>query len=174
MVVGHKTKTLLTVLTEFKRSPLLPWVYGNGIKRGVAGRPVTFIVDMRYTRPGHMTCTCQTPSGKMTYVLVHDNNDGTFTVDLNTCEVGTHVVNIKWDDQDVPGCPFKVRIGTHTSVKKVRVYGRGLNSRRFDGTPGLIHIINDEEEAGKVNVKLSGPQKSKLNVKSWVDETSFC
>ena len=61
---NKKPTTAITDLSAFKRSPHLPWIYGDGIKKGVAGRPVTFTVDMRYTRPGHITCTCRTPGGK--------------------------------------------------------------------------------------------------------------
>ena len=105
-------------------------------------------------------------------MLVHDNGDGTFTCDLNTCEIGTHVVHVRWNDKDIPGCPYKVNIGTHAAVKRVRVYGTGLNSRPLDGTPGLIRIVHGEADgSGRASVKLSGPEDSDLKMRSWVEET---
>ena len=69
---------------------------------------------------------------------------------------GTHVVHVKWNDKDIPGCPYKVHIGTHERVKKVRVYGPGLNSRSYNGQPRVIHIVNEEEGSGKVKVRIKG------------------
>ena len=64
-MVLETSPAILSDMSRLKRTPRVPWVYGQGINKGVAGRPITIVVDMRYTRAGHMTCTCQTPSGKL-------------------------------------------------------------------------------------------------------------
>ena len=65
--------------------------------------------------------------------LFYNNNeqDGTYTVDLNASEPGLHTVEVEWDGQPIPGSPFLVRIMQAPDMKKVRAYGPGLDSGVF-------------------------------------------
>ena len=101
---------------------------GEGLKEGTAGKPVMFTLDGRKAGEGQLACRCKSPTGKDTYVLISDNKDGTFTIDLNAKEPGVHAVDLEWDGKTVPGSPFMVRIMQAPDVGKVKVHGPGLKS----------------------------------------------
>lgn len=101
---------------------------GEGLKEGTAGQPVMFTLDGRKAGDGNLACSCKSPTGKDTHVLISDNGDGTFTVDLNAKEPGVHAVELEWDGNPVPGSPFMVRIMQAPDVGKVKVQGPGLIS----------------------------------------------
>ena len=103
-------------------------VEGVGIKEGTAGQPVLFKLDGRKAGPGRLSCKCKAPSGKTTAVRILDNADGTYNIDLNAKEPGTHTVELDWDGQPVPGSPFAVKISQSPDVGKVKCYGPGLKN----------------------------------------------
>ncbi len=98
------------------------------MKEGPTGQPVQFTLDGRNAGDGKLACHCKSPSNKETYVLISDNKDGTFTVDLNASEPGVHSVELEWDGKPVPGSPFLVRIMQAPDASKVRVSGPGLSN----------------------------------------------
>lgn len=119
---------------------------GAGLKEGTAGEPVMFTLDGREAGEGHLVCRCKSPAGKDTQVLISDNKDGTFTIDLNAKEPGVHAVELEWDGKPVPGSPFMVRIMQAPDAGKVKVHGPGLKSGliskcRFFVYYSLNHII---------------------------------
>ena len=87
-----------------------------------------FTLDSRKAGEGKLACNCKSPNGKDTHVLISDNEDGTFTIDLNAKEPGVHSVHLEWDGKPVPGSPFMVRIMQAPDVGKVKVDGPGLKS----------------------------------------------
>ena len=113
---------------------------GEGLKEGTAGKPVMFTLDGREAGEGQLTCRCKSPRGKDTYVLISDNKDGTFTVDLNAKEPGVHSVELEWDGKPVPGSPFMVRIMQAPDVGKVKVHGPGLKSGLISKFALSIHL----------------------------------
>ena len=97
-----------------------------------------FTLDGRKAGGGQLTCRCKSPGGKDTYVLISDNKDGTFTIDLNAKEPGLHSVELEWDGKPVPGSPFMVRISQAPDVGKVKVHGPGLKS----GLRGKLSLLS--------------------------------
>lgn len=145
---------------------IFPKVYGRGLDGGVAGQPVLFNVDMRDADLGRLTCKCRTPSGRMTYLLVSDNRNGTYTIDLNTCEPGLHTINLEWNGETLPGCPFITRIHRVEEVRMIRVYGPG--SSKGDHVSNIFHVMNNETCPGRVKVELAGPEDA-FYVDIWSD-----
>lgn len=131
----------------------------KGLKEGTVGQPVLFTLDGRNAGPGQLSCRCRAPSGKMTYVLISDNKDGTYTVDLNACEPGLHTVEVEWDAQTIPGSPFLVRILQAPDEKKVRVYGPGLVSGVIDSFQGLFYVDTAGGGPGALKVRIHGPKE---------------
>jgi len=133
-------------------------VGGEGIKEGTAGQPVTFQLDGRNAGPGQLSCRCRAPSGKMTYVLISDNKDGTYTVDLNASEPGLHTVEVEWDGQPIPGSPFLVRIMQAPDMNKVRAYGPGLESGVIGNFNGTFKVDSKGAGPGTMKVRIHGPK----------------
>lgn len=135
-----------------------PVVGGEGIKEGTAGQPVVFTLDGRKAGPGQLSCRCRAPSGNMTYVLISDNKDGTYTVDLNASEPGLHTVEVEWDGQAIPGSPFLVRIMQAPDMKKVRAHGPGLESGVLNTFQGLFQVDSKGAGPGTMKVRIHGPK----------------
>lgn len=131
----------------------------SGLKEGMVGQPVLFTLDGRNANPGELSCQCRAPSGKFTYVLISDNKDGTYTVDLNASEPGLHTVDVEWNKEPIPGSPFLVRIMQAPDEKKVRVYGPGLRSSIIDTFQGLFFVDTTGGGPGALKVRIHGPKE---------------
>jgi len=154
----HVDGSPFRVNIDNKAEPESVVVEGSGIKEGTAGQPVLFTLDGRKAGPGQLSCRCRAPSGKMTYVLISDNKDGTYTVDLNATEPGLHTVEVEWDGQPIPGSPFLVRIMQAPDVKKVRAHGPGLESGTMDSFNGTFQVDSKGAGPGTLKVRIHGPR----------------
>lgn len=132
------------------------FAHGKGLKKSELGRPVLFTVDGRNSPRGELSCRCEAPSGKVSYVLINDNKDGTYIIDLNVKEYGTHNVEISWDGKPVKGSPFMVRIAPTT----VLLTGRGLTSGVIDTFNGIFHVDIRDKDPGELKVQIKGPKDS--------------
>ena len=103
-------------------------IAGDGLREGIAGKPVLFTLDGRKAGGGQPTCRCTSPEGVNTDVLISDNEDGTFTVNLNAKEPGLHSVDLEWDGKPVPGSPFMVSISEALDPGMVNAHGPGLKN----------------------------------------------
>ncbi|XP_057297037.1 filamin-B-like isoform X3 [Hydractinia symbiolongicarpus] len=83
-------------------------VYGKGIKKGVVAVPSRFTVDTKNAGPGDLSVAVEGPS-KVDIECV-DNGDGTCEVTYVPVEAGEYDVIVKFDNQQVPGSPFKPRV----------------------------------------------------------------
>ena len=72
VILVHTINMELLQLRELKRSPRLPWVYKDATQKNTRQ---CLVIDMRYSPPGNMTCTCRTPSGEMTDVLLKNDEN---------------------------------------------------------------------------------------------------
>ena len=140
----------------------------NGLKEGRVGQTVLFTLDGRRAGPGELSCRCRAPSGKMTYVSISDNKDGTYTVDLNACEPGLHTVEVEWDGESIPGSPFLVRIMQSADSKMVHVYGPGLSCGMMDSFQGLFYVDTTGGGPGALKVRMHGPKEC-FNVEMYRD-----
>ncbi|XP_065644241.1 filamin-A isoform X1 [Hydra vulgaris] len=131
---------------------------GNGIREGTAGQPVLFTLDGRRAGHGKLSCKCRAPSGKMTYVLISDNKDGTYTVDLNATEPGLHTVEVEWDNRPITGSPFLVRIMQATDAKKVKARGPGLESGILANFQGNFKVDSKGAGPGTLKIRIHGPK----------------
>ena len=108
--------------------PLSLVLAGNGVIEGTTGKPVMFTIHTIKGSGGQPTCHCTSPEGRNTDVLISDNKDGTFTIDVDAKELGLHSVDLEWDSRPVPGSPFMVRISQAIDAGKVKAHGPGLTS----------------------------------------------
>ncbi|XP_066922248.1 filamin-A-like isoform X11 [Clytia hemisphaerica] len=83
-------------------------VYGKGIKKGVVAVPSRFTVDTKNAGPGDLSVAVEGPS-KVDIDCV-DNGDGTCEVTYVPVEAGDYDVIVNFDNQPVPGSPFKPKV----------------------------------------------------------------
>lgn len=119
---------------------------------------VTEAVENAASFANQLICQCVTPSGNTTFCLVTDNQDGTYTVDINASEPGVHTVDVELEGRKIPGSPFLVRIVQAADKKKVLLYGKGLNAGLLDDFESLIHVDTKGAGPGDLKVRVHGPK----------------
>lgn len=151
-------------------------VSGEGIKSGVYGQEIKAIIDTRRAGPGELTAHCMGPL-KVAYCEFFDHKDGTFTLFVKPQEPGKHLLQIKYNDEHVPGSPFVLRVAGPPDASKVKVFG-----------PGICHgVLNKYESrfvcetkgagAGQLTVRIRGPKgafRVEMQRESQKDRTIYC
>ncbi len=77
-------------------------VSGEGIKSGVYGQEIKALIDTRRAGPGELTAHCMGPN-KVAFCEFFDHKDGTFTLYVKPQEPGKHLLQVKYNDEHVPG-----------------------------------------------------------------------
>jgi len=82
---------------------------GDGLRMGVLGKEIKCLIDTRGAGPGELTAYCQ-GINKTAFCRLFDHRDGTFTLFIKPQESGRHVLTIKYNDEDVPGSPYTLKV----------------------------------------------------------------
>lgn len=141
----------------------------NGVgSNGRTGQPVLFTIDGKNTKNSTISCRCTSPTGRHTEILIFDNSDGTYGIDLNPTESGLHTVEIESNGAPIPGSPYFVKIMEHKKVQNVRVYGPGLQSGLLASFKGEFKIDTSVGgEKGALDVSVTGPDdKLQIHMKA--------
>ena len=91
---------------------------GDGLKMGVLGKEIKCLIDTRHAGPGELTAYCQGLS-KTGFCRLFDHRDGTFTLFIKAQESGRHMLNIKYNDEHVPGSPFPIKVSGPPDASKL-------------------------------------------------------
>jgi len=103
-------------------------------------------------------CSCSSPSGYPTRVTATDNNDGTFTLEINAIEAGVYSVDVRTDDTPIIGSPFRLKVHQTGEKEKVKLTGVGLHSGLLSDAVGVFQIHTHGAGPGKLEVQLDGPK----------------
>lgn len=151
--------------------------YGPGLQGGLPNQPAKFTVETKKAGVGRLSFAIEGPSeAKLSCV---DNRDGTCEVSFLPSAPGEYEITVRFDDQEIPGSPFKVSIGggknttaparsnAPTAIKDVKVFGPGLGDGEVhDGCPTEFYVDCSEAGPGKVGVQLKSSDGSQvLNLK---------
>lgn len=110
---------------------------------------------------GKLTAEVKMPSGKVDKPVVIDNQDGTVTIKYDPREEGLHELHIKYNQEHIPGSPFKIHVDTIQSGY-VTAYGPGL-TRGVAGEPSNFIIYTKDAGAGGLAVAVEGPSKAEIS-----------
>ncbi|KAJ0050245.1 hypothetical protein NL108_014312 [Boleophthalmus pectinirostris] len=123
-------------------------ISGPGVGSGVrACIPQSFTVDSRRAGEAELAVSVKGPKGVAEEVQVSENPDGTQTVKYTPSTEGLYTVGVKFNQQDAPRSPFKVRVLPTHDASKVRVSGPGLTSGIPASFPVEFNI--DARDAGE-------------------------
>ncbi|UJR31815.1 hypothetical protein I4U23_019292 [Adineta vaga] len=130
---------------------------GDGLRMGILGKEIKCLIDTRGAGPGELTAYCQ-GSTKTAFCRLFDHRDGTFTLFIKPQESGKHVLTIKYNDEDVPGSPYTLKVSGPPDASKVRVSGPGIEHGVLSTFQS--HFICDTKGAGagQLTVKIRGPK----------------
>lgn len=153
--------------------------YGPGLQGGLPNQPAKFTVETKKAGVGRLSFAIEGPSeAKLSCV---DKKDGTCEVSFLPSAPGEYDITVRFDDQEIPGSPFKVNIGG--GAKKagpvsspaarahapgdVKVFGPGLGDGEIhDGCPTEFYVDCSEAGPGKIGVQLKSSEGSTvLNLK---------
>lgn len=111
-----------------------------------------------------MTAQVTSPSGKMDDAEIIEGEDSTYSVRFIPLEMGSHIVNVKYRGQHVPGSPFQFTVGPlgEGGSHKVRAGGSGLE-RGVAAVPAEFSIWTREAGAGGLSIAVEGPSKAEIS-----------
>ena len=132
-------------------------VSGEGIRMGAFGQEIKSIIDTRRAVPGELTAYCMGPN-KVAFCEFFDHKDGTFNLYIKPQEAGKHALQIKYNDEHVPGSPFLVRISGPPDASKVRVIGSGICHGVLNKFKSRFVCETKGAGAGQLTVRIRGPK----------------
>ncbi|GIY01877.1 filamin-A [Caerostris darwini] len=109
---------------------------------------------------GQITAEVKMPSGKIDKPEVIDNQDGTISIKYDPREEGLHELHVKYNQEHIPGSPFKIFVDTISSGF-VTAHGPGL-SRGIAGEPANFTIYTKNAGAGGLDVAVQGPSQAEI------------
>nr|XP_042902335.1 filamin-A isoform X2 [Parasteatoda tepidariorum] len=109
---------------------------------------------------GQITADIKMPSGKFDKPVVIDNQDGTISIKYDPREEGLHELHVKYNQEHIPGSPFKIYVDSITSGF-VTAHGPGL-SRGIAGEPANFTIYTKDAGAGGLDVAVQGPSQAEI------------
>ncbi|XP_078677455.1 filamin-C-like isoform X44 [Branchiostoma floridae x Branchiostoma belcheri] len=141
--------------------------YGPGVEGMFVDAPTEFTIDAKsVSRRGgdNVRCVVQNPTGAKTEAAVKDNRDGTYTASYTPYEEGRHLIDVLYEELQVPGAPFKVQAKEGCDPSKVRAYGPGLEGGLTD-KPQQFTIETKGAGTGGLGLAIEGPSEAKMTCK---------
>jgi filamin len=132
-------------------------VSGEGIKSGVYGQEIKALIDTRRAGPGELTAHCMGPT-KVAFCEFFDHKDGTFTLYVKPQEPGKHLLQVKYNDDHVPGSPYIIRIAGPPDAGKVKVLGPGICHGVLNKFKSRFICETKGAGAGQLTVRIRGPK----------------
>ena len=132
-------------------------VSGDGIKSGVYGQEIKALIDTRRAGPGELTAHCMGPL-KVAFCEFYDHKDGTFTLYVKPQEPGKHILQIKYNDEHVPGSPYVIRVSGAPDASKVKVIGPGICDGVLNKFKSRFICETKGAGAGQLTVRIRGPK----------------
>ncbi|CAM4758481.1 unnamed protein product [Rotaria magnacalcarata] len=130
---------------------------GDGLRMGILGKDIKCVIDTRGAGPGELTAYCQ-GINKTAFCRLFDHRDGTFTLFIKPQESGRHVLTIKYNDDDVPGSPYTLKVSGPPDANKVRVSGPGIEHGVLSTFQSHFICETKGAGAGQLTVKIRGPK----------------
>lgn len=86
----------------------------TGTKQGVLGKPVTFLVETSKAGPGNLEVTV---NGGQVPTSAQAQGSHTYAISFTPKNPMVHIVELKFNGEDVPGSPFMCEIIDSAKVK---------------------------------------------------------
>ncbi|XP_076819806.1 filamin-A-like isoform X4 [Clavelina lepadiformis] len=131
-------------------------------------RPVELAFEVP-TRPGELSSEVTTPSGRKEVPTIHDNGDGTITIQYQPHEKGLHEMGILLDNEHISGSPIQFYADV-MAPGHVTAYGPGLVTGKVD-EPANFTIVTKDAGAGGLALAVEGPSKAEITCEDNKDGT---
>ncbi|XP_032892502.1 filamin-B isoform X2 [Amblyraja radiata] len=125
--------------------------HGPGLKGGLVGKPAEFLIDTKGAGTGGLGLTVDGPCEAK--IECSDNGDGTCSVSYLPNEAGEYLVNILFEEVNIPGSPFKADITLPFDPSKVTTSGPGLERGKV-GEAGLVNVDCSKAGPGELTLEM--------------------
>lgn len=147
------------------------------LKNGYLNQELVTVIDTREAgEAGELTATCVGPSKSARCEFV-DQKDGTYLLKILSNELGKHMLQVKYNDQHVPGSPFALRISSPPDATKVDVFGPGICHGILENYESKFVCDTRGAGAGQLTVRIRGPKgafKVDMQRKDEKDRSIIC
>ena len=134
---------------------------GAGLREGVLGAKSTFGISTEGAGPGSLSATVYGPGEPVELSMVRStgDKDSLYTYEYTPHQVGTYVIEIKWDGFAIPGSPFKVvPLTSPPVVPSGKAYVREMPiGRMCVNHPISIVLDTSATGIGKLHAVANGP-----------------
>ncbi|XP_040577055.1 filamin-A [Lepeophtheirus salmonis] len=135
-------------------------------QKGIVGKPVTFLVETSQAGPGNLEVTVN--NGQVPTSAQAQGNH-TYAISFIPKEAKPHIVELKFNSENVPGSPFKCLV---VDAAKVNMSGDGLE--KVPVHRQATFFIDGPPDVGDPEVKILSPyRKSVLNSIRFLAEGHF-
>ena len=142
--------------------------YGPGLEDGLVGQPSTFTIETRDAGSGVLKVRLNgiRNAFKVDVKPISTQNVRTLIAKYNPTKPGDYLISIKWSERDVPGSPFKVRIGGDEMNSNEEEERRGSYHRV--ASPGITELdtIREDYEGTESQFSLDGWNKKQRHQNS--------
>ncbi|CAG0912726.1 unnamed protein product [Notodromas monacha] len=144
------------VYVEEPTNPAKVAVFGPGVEKGVKSQtPTHFNVDCREAGPGNVRISLRNDHGQDVPIQIHDNENGTFSVDYCAPTPGLHTLNVLYANQVIPQCPIRINVAPHVDIKKVAI--EGLEPTGPVNSLQQFRVITKDAGKAQTDVKVVSP-----------------
>ncbi|XP_003388797.1 PREDICTED: filamin-A-like [Amphimedon queenslandica] len=120
------------------------------------GRPLELFVDTKNAGYGELQAVVQGPKKTSPKIFIADDNDGIYSLKIETKLSGWHRINIWWGQVHIPLSPIDIKVRTEPDYTKVRAYGPGLSPQIEARKEAEFFIETDDAGIGTLTVVLHG------------------
>ena len=120
---------------------------GEGLRTGILGKEIKCLIDARAAGPGELTAYCQ-GTNKTAFCRLFDHRDGTFTLFVKPQEGGKHNLIIKYNNEDVPGSPYTLKVNGAPDASTSSIYFEKEKKLNFRFSLGKVKVSGPGIEHG--------------------------
>lgn len=162
-------------LQQMARSPEMAVAHGEGLVEAQVHQPTQFFVDPKGQR-GDLIVQVDGPTS-VSACHVEPTHDGQYRVSYTPSEVGRHSVQVRWNDEPIPGSPFQPMV---IDLNSIHCLSGGPSQPGTRQLPQLIvgrphRIVFDVSRAGpgRLTAEVTGPSREPLSCSVHGDSLAF-
>lgn len=124
-----------------------------------SGVPAHFTIDVSKAKPAPVAVQISSDSKPVIQSEINDIGDGTFDVFYVPPNEGANLqIKVLYDEKDIPGSPFPIKVKPSAEPEKVKLYGKTLEEGRIPASlPTDIQIDTSEAGIGDLDLSVIGP-----------------
>jgi len=163
---SHINGSPFTVTVSDQVDPTKVECSGPGISGKVrANIPQEFTIDCTKAGVAPLEVAVKGPRGIEETVEVVDNGDGTHKAKFTPSKEGSYQVLVRYDGEEVPRCPFRLRVLPTYDASKVKCSGTGVGKTTLPATlPVQFQIDTRDAGDATVAVQITTPKREKSSV----------